>query len=296
MPQPQPTIVANYHCTCGEGPLWHPDEGVLYWVDIPKGRLFCYDPASGEHEQLKEGRHLGATTIQADGSLLLMGEGCYVSTWRDGVETDIIAGIEGETRFNDAIADPEGRVFSGSMPHDGWKDDPDKAGKLYRIDPDGTYHVMDRGFGCANGLAFTADLKTLLFCDSPSQNIYAYDYDRATGGLSNRRVYIATAGEGSVPDGMTLDSGGHLWSARWNGRCVVHYDETGREVERITMPTDKITSAAFGGDGLETMYITSAGGGAEGDSGGTDEAAGALFSLRVKGATGVPEYRSRIGL
>ncbi len=286
-----PTPVAIEHCNTGEGPLWHPDERALYWMDIPAGRLFRYDPAADTHKTVKEGRAIGATTLQADGSLLLLGAGGYVSTWRDGEETDVIAGIPGETRFNDAIADPDGRVFSGTMPHPGWKDDPSKAGKLYRIDPDGSYRVVDEGFGCANGLAFTTDLSTLYFCNSPSQHIYAYDYDRATGGLSNRRVHIITTGDG-VPDGLTLDARGHLWSARWAGRCVVHYDEHGNEVERFGLPTDNITSVAFGGPNLDTMYITSATGGNDD----ADDLAGALFTMQVDGAAGVPEYRSRIGL
>lgn len=294
MQKSQPTLIANYHCICGEGPIWHPDENVLYWVDIPQGRLFRYDPATREHEQIKEGRHLGAVTIQADGSLLLMGEGCYVSTWRNGQETNIIPAIPGETRFNDAIADPKGRVFSGSMPHDGWKDDPAKLGKLYRIDPDGSHHVVDEGFGCANGMGFTADLSTFFFTDSPSQNIYAYDYDLEHGTISNRRVHVHTdQGDKSVPDGMTIDAAGSLWSARWGGGCVMQYDASGRFRQKIDLPTKKITSISFGGNDLSTMFITSAGGD---DPQGNGDGAGALFTLELQGVRGAAEYRSRIGM
>jgi D-xylonolactonase len=292
-----PTIIAKSNCVCGENPIWHADEKLLYWVDIPNGRLFGYDPRNGDYQTLKQGRHLGAMTIQADGSLLLMGgEGCYVSIWKDGEETPVIESIEGETRFNDAIADRHGRVFSGSMPHPGWKEDADKTGKLYRIDTDGSYQIMDTGFGCANGMGFTADGKTFFFTDTPTGNIYAYDYDEQTGDLSNRRAQIHISDDPGMPDGMTVDADGHIWSAKWGGSQVVQYNLDGEKLQSIDLPTANITSIAFGGDDLETMYITSAGGNHPDAPEDENAAAGALFEFEAPGVKGVEEFRSKIGL
>ena len=67
----QPELIADTQCVCGENPLWHPDEGRLYWTDIPTGRLFRYDPAAGRHEQCYAGAVVGGFTLQADGALLL---------------------------------------------------------------------------------------------------------------------------------------------------------------------------------------------------------------------------------
>ena len=55
----------------GEGPLWHDGEDRLYWVDIPNGKIFWYDPVTGEHDLHFEGPVLGGFTIQEDGDLLL---------------------------------------------------------------------------------------------------------------------------------------------------------------------------------------------------------------------------------
>ncbi|MDH7569847.1 MAG: SMP-30/gluconolactonase/LRE family protein, partial [Armatimonadota bacterium] len=127
-----PELVADYRCVTGEGPLWHPFEKRLYWVDIPKGRLFRYHPASGVHEQCLEGEPIGGFTIQADGALLLFMARGAVKTWRDGEMHTIVEEIpdERDSRFNDVIADPQGRVFCGTV------STPTRAGRLYRLDPD----------------------------------------------------------------------------------------------------------------------------------------------------------------
>ncbi len=263
-------------------------------MDIPRGRLFRYNPATGEHATIRDGGELGAATIQADGSLVLMGgPGCRVSRWRDGAESDAIERVPGETRFNDAIADAAGRVYSGTMPRRWGTTDPAELGSLYRLDPDGSIHVVDRGFGCANGLAWSADGRTLYFIDSPSQCVYAYDADPATGELSNRRVHLETAlpGADSFPDGMTIDAAGCFWVARWGAGCVVRYDPTGAEMSRVMLPTPCITSVAFGGPHLATMYVTTAGGDAPEKNG---PMAGGLFAVELDGVRGVAEHRSRL--
>jgi len=289
-----PRLIANYHCYTAEGPMWHPDEAALYWMDIPQGRLFRYDPATGEHAMVREGGTLGAATVQHDGTLMLMGgPGCRLSSWRNGVESDGVEIVPGETRFNDAIADASGRVYSGTMPKRWGTTEPAEFGALYRLDPDGSIHVLDRGFGCANGMGWSADGRTLFFIDSPSQNVYAYDVDTATGGLDRRRVHIQTGvpGGDSFPDGMTIDADGCFWIARWGGGCVVRYDPAGEEMSRVELPTPRITSVAFGGPALETMYITSAGGDSPADNG---EEAGALFAVDLDGVRGRPEFRSKV--
>src|SRR5689334_11121051 len=112
----KPELIADTHCETGEGPLWHPDEGCLYWTDIPAGKLYRFWPERGEHELIREGSVIGGMTLQADGALLLMEAEGSMRTWRpDGTEHAIRETVPGGagTRFNDAIADPKGRVFSG---------------------------------------------------------------------------------------------------------------------------------------------------------------------------------------
>ncbi|HJZ49644.1 MAG TPA: SMP-30/gluconolactonase/LRE family protein, partial [Roseiflexaceae bacterium] len=161
----QPELIADYACVTGEGPLWHPAEQRLYWIDIPNGRLFRYHPASGAHEMCFEGEPLGGFTIQADGALLLFMARGAVKLWRDGAFTTMIEEIpeERETRFNDVFADPAGRVFCGTMPTK------ERHGRLYRLDPDGTLTKLLDGIGCSNGMGLTPDHQQLYYTDSDAR-------------------------------------------------------------------------------------------------------------------------------
>ena len=74
-------LIANYSCVTGEGPLWHSDRNLLYWIDIPNGRLFQYDPKTEEHQIVLEGPQIGGFTIQTDGKLLLFMEKGSIAKW-----------------------------------------------------------------------------------------------------------------------------------------------------------------------------------------------------------------------
>ncbi len=282
----EPELIVDYACETGEGPLWHPDEKRVYWVDIPQGRLFRYEPSTGRHELCHQESVIGGFTIQADGGLLLFLDKGTVKKWREGKTETVVDGIpdEKESRFNDVIADPEGRVYCGTMPT------PERQGRLYRLDLDGSLKVMDEGFGCPNGMGFALDGKSMYFIDSPARKIYLYDYDRATGALAHRRDFVDTSEDPGFPDGMTVDSLGFVWCAKWDGSCVVRYTPDGREDRRIALPARKVSSLAFGGEAYDELYVTTAGGRQKDTDGAM---AGGLFRLRP-GVRGLPEFRSRI--
>jgi len=284
----KPELIADYECVTGENPLWHPIEGQLYWVDIPTGRMFRYDPAAGKHEQFYEGEVVGGFTVQSDGSLLLFMERGAVKIWRDGELTTIIDEIPGEldSRFNDVIADPEGRVFCGTMPSK------DHLGSLYRLDPDGTLTKLLEGIGGSNGMGFTLDRRQMYYTDSAKREIYIFDYDRETGAITNQRVFVQVPEGGGNPDGMTVDSEGYIWSARWDGGCLVRYAPDGTEDLRIDFPAKKVSSVIFGGEDYTDIYVTTAGGNNKEVEG---PGAGALFRLNL-GIRGMPEFLSRIGV
>jgi sugar lactone lactonase YvrE len=284
----EPELIADYACVTGEGPLWHPIEQRVYWVDIPKGRLFRYHPASGAHEMCFEGEALGGLTMQADGSLLLFMARAAVKIWREGVFTTVIDEIpdERDSRFNDVFADPEGRVYCGTMSTS------DRLGRLYRLDPDGTLTKLLDDIGCSNGMALTPDQRQLYYTDTTRREIYLFDYDRATGAIDNRRVFASNPESEGLPDGMTVDAQGYVWSARWNGGCLVRYTPDGALERRIAFPARKVSSVTFGGPDYTDMYVTTAGGDNKPEEG---AGAGALFRLSL-GIQGVADFPSRIGL
>ena len=286
-PTHPPQLIADYQTQIGENPLWHPTEKRLYWTDIPTGRIFRYDPVSDAHEQIYSGATVGGFTFQADGGLLLFMERGRIATWKDGhVETliDEIP-VERASRFNDVIADQQGRVFCGTMPT------PEARGRLYRLDRDRSLHPLLEDIAISNGFGFTPDRKGLYYTESLRHMIHYFDYDAQSGALSDQRIWLQTPPDEGVPDGMTVDAEGFIWSARWDGSAVYCYSPAGEIVQKIEIPAKKVTSVAFGGGGLRDLYVTTA------LNGGTTETegsgAGALFRIPNAGQ-GLPEFFSKI--
>jgi len=209
-----------------------------------------------------------------------------IAKWREGELTTVLAEIEEErgSRFNDVIADPRGRVFCGTMSSGA------KKGSLYRLDLDGSLHRVLTGIGCSNGMAFTRDQTCFYYTDSFAREIYLFDYSAEDGTLHNQRVFMRFDESDGMPDGATLDTDGRLWSALWDGACIVQIDADGRIEQRISLPVPKTSSLTFGGEDYGDIYITTAGGDRKQEEG---PLAGALFRLRTE-ARGVPEFFSRI--
>ena len=130
------------------------------------------------------------------------------------------------------------------------------TGKLFRIDATGDVAVMETGIGVSNGPCWSPDGRTFYFTDSMAQIIYAHDFDEAAGTISNRRVLSDTKDYG-YPDGATVDAHGFIWSARWEGACVLRIDPKGRIDRVVPMPAKRVTNVCFGGARLDTLYATS---------------------------------------
>lgn len=283
-------LVADERSDTAEGPLWHEDQGCLFWLDIPAGRIYRCDPTVGSHSLAYQGEgQIGGFTIQADGALLCFGERARVWTWdpATGAEHVVIDEIPAErgTRFNDVIADPEGRVFAGTMP------DGERSGHLYRLDPDGALTLVLADAGVSNGMDFTPDLAAVYHTNSIARTITRYRYDRATGDLAVDRVVVQIPPGEGVPDGLAVDERGDLWSARWDGSALFHYAPDGTLLGRKAFPARKVSSVAFGGPDWTDAYVTLAGGldrATEGDG------AGALVRTSL-GVAGRAPFRSRIG-
>lgn len=287
-----PEILCDFGNHTAENPLYHPEDEALYWVDIPKGVLYRYHFPTGDHGRVYQTSFLGGFTIQADGNLLLFeDDGTIEILDRKTLETTtVVDEIKPGYHFNDVIADPAGRVFGGT------KRDDTRVGRFYRIDTDGSVHKLRDDVQLSNGLGFTGDRKHLYHTESTANVIWKYDYDEETGTLSERRAFVETESEEGFPDGMTVVEDDIIWSARWNGGCLVHYDTDGSEIERVEFPAQKVSSLTFGGDGYDTAYVTTALGPGEAAKNSKEQegpGAGAVFKIDL-GVAGRPEFRSRV--
>ncbi|MGA2984312.1 MAG: SMP-30/gluconolactonase/LRE family protein [Terriglobia bacterium] len=251
-------VIADYGDLCGEGPVWDPDTGYLYWTDIEGQKFFRYHQASDKHEIVKQGLEISGYSLNRHGGFVIANSrGIWL--WDGADDLRLIADqVENsKCQMNDSIADPEGRFFAGSNFYD--PNHEYESGKLICVDTDGTARVADDGFDLPNGLAFSPDETILYFTDSVARRIYAYDYDRRTGGLRNRHVLVQVPVDEGVPDGLTVDVEGFLWSAQWYGSSVVRYDPEGKVERRISFPAKQVSSVAFGGKDLNDIFVTSAG-------------------------------------
>lgn len=284
---PQVELVCSTQCALGENPLWHAGERALYWADITRGRLHRYTPATGQCKIVREAAGaLGGFTLEHDGSLALFLDGGRITRWLGGVETPLLDGIarEQHSRFNDVIADPAGRVFAGVMRTT------TQSGALYCVDGRLQPAIVVPDVACPNGMAFTADLTSLYFIDTQAPTLSRFRYDAATGTLSERTEVIRFDRQLGLPDGMTIDEEDHLWIAFWNGSRIARYSPSGQEIARYSVPAPRVTSLTFGGDALDTLYITTA---ALEDT--SANGAGALYML-TPGVRGRTEFRSQLGV
>ncbi|MGI8483178.1 MAG: SMP-30/gluconolactonase/LRE family protein, partial [Thermomicrobiales bacterium] len=252
-----PEVVVDLPTSTGEGTLWDDREQVLYWLDIPPGRVYRYNPATNGNDLVfQHDAAIGGTTLQEDGSLLLF---CSFGTIlrldaTTGKSTVIVASIEAErdTRFNDVEADPEGGVFCGTMPSKGHE------ARLYRLARDGSLTMLYDDIGLSNGIGFSPDMRTMYHVDTNKCLLHSFSYDKTTGNLTDRNILISKwSGEG-YPDGMTVDSEGYLWVARWDGKAVYRYTPDGEAAGRVRFPVRKVSDIAFGGPGFADAYVSTA--------------------------------------
>jgi len=287
----QPRLLVDLPCETGENPMWHADEGCLYWTDIPRRRLHRFDPRGGEVATFDMGAEVGGFTVQADGALLLFMARGAVRTWHAGrFRETILESVPAETdgRFNDVIADPAGRVFCGTMAT------ANHGGRFYRLELDGSLTLLREGMGTPNGMGFSGDRQTFYHSDSRTCVIHRYAYDAATGALSNHIEWLHVTGTETVgrPDGLTVDAEDCIWSARWDGGRLVRLTPGGAVMREVLFPVRKVSCLTFGGPDYATAYVTTAGGQLRPGEGAQ---AGGIFAVDL-GVRGRPEFRSRVNL
>lgn len=272
----------------GEGTVWDSDRQLLYWVDIYNHRVHQFEPATGTDVVFEVGAEVTCVALEGFDRLMIgLRDRIAFLDIPTGQVIDLVA-IEFEhakMRLNDGKCDPAGRFWVGAM-----SEAEQPIASLYRFDPDGRLHTMETGLTISNGLGWSPDHTLFYLTDTPAQKIYVYDYAVATGEIRNRRVHVDLTGESFFPDGLAIDAEGYIWSAMWNGWCVIRFDPTGREVLRVPMPVPCPTCCAFGGSDLTQLYITTASVGLSQSEIQTAFYSGDVFCLKTE-VVGLPAFR-----
>lgn len=279
-------LVLDARANLGESPAWDARSGVLMWVDIMAGAVHRFDPRSGEDSLTEVGQPVGAVAPRAAGG--------YVLALRDGIAVldddgalRVVSDVEKDVpanRFNDAKCDTAGRFWAGTMAFDVTPG----AAALYRIDPDGTTTPVVRDVTLSNGLGWSPDDSTMYFIDSLAYGLDAFDFDVASGTVSNRRRLITCDPQADgLPDGMAVDAEGGLWIAFYAGGAVRRYTPDGALDHVLELPVSQPTCIAFGGDDLGDLYITTANQEKSPEALAEEPTLGGLFRTRP-GVTGLP--------
>jgi len=186
-------------------------------------------------------------------------------------------------RFNDGAVDSSGRFWAGTM-NDPTVISPSDEGVVFRLDPDLKLHRMIEGVTIPNSIGWSADDKAMFFTDTPTKTIAKFDYDAATGNISNRRPYFRYQGEDGAPDGFAIDVEGCFWTAIYGAGKVLRISPEGKIIGEISLPTLCVSCPRFV---REDLIITSA---VEGDPKAHPESnryGGSVFRVSV-GVSGMP--------
>jgi sugar lactone lactonase YvrE len=243
----------------GEGPLWQADEQRLYWLDLRKPAIYRFDPATRRNTRIKAALrgYIGGMVPRRSGGMMVVDQrGIFAMDPQRGTLRHFAKPLKNMRSlwFNDAKCDRQGNLWSGV----GDRKEAEPSGVFLRIGPRGGATRIDSKFICPNGPAFSPDGRTCYFADSNSYKIYRYEIDPASGKVGPRRLFAAVPEHQGMPDGMTVDAEGGVWSCHWDGWCVTRYDPDGTVDRVIEVPVPRPTSVAFGDPDFGTLYITSA--------------------------------------
>jgi len=269
------SVVVAQRDELGESPFWHPDEHMLYWVDIPARQLRRIDPSSGMLESWEMPLEPGCIApAQSGGLVVALRDGVYRAQSWGGVLTPIARFNHDvkTTRFNDGKADPLGRLWAGTMyePRDARK------AELYSIDcrPDNgqggqpLVQLKAHNAVIANGLAWSPDAHVVYWADTANHVIHQWDWEGQSNAMRGHRVFQQFDGKpagwqpgqpgyGGRPDGAAVDAEGNYWCAMFEGQRLLKFSPQGRLLAEVPVPVRCPTMPCFGGDDLRSLYVTS---------------------------------------
>ena len=245
-------------CILGESPLWHPNRNSCFWADIHSGNLYEYNWLTGHTSKQYIAGHLSLVMQSTGDQLLLAVQGGLMKmdlatghkTWLTDLDKHIVT-----NRCNDGACDTQGRLWVGTMD----TRCADRAGSLYRVDRDGAVKKMIGNLTIPNGLVWSMQNDRMYFIDTPSQNVFSYLFNSRTGDIIFEKIAVQIPVTMGMPDGMTIDAEGMLWVAIYNGGCITRWDpRNGQLISKIKLPALHITSCAFAGENLDSLFVTSA--------------------------------------
>ncbi|MEO0487495.1 MAG: SMP-30/gluconolactonase/LRE family protein [Pseudomonadota bacterium] len=266
-----------YNCTLGEGPLWHPERGELFWFDIlgkslrSKARVWEFDD------------YVSAAGWVDHDTLLMASERALsrfdiTTGWRE--ELVPLEADNTVTRSNDGRADPWGGFWIGTM---GINAEPE-AGAIYRYYR-GQVVKLYGGITISNAICFAPDRSCAYWVDTMVRKIMRQPLDPDQGWPEGRaEVLVDLTADGIGADGAVVDAEGNIWNAQWGLGRVAVYSPAGALLKTVDVAGKQASCPAFGGAELTDLYVTTAADGLEGEHEGRTY-------VEYGAGRGLPEYQ-----
>jgi sugar lactone lactonase YvrE len=270
-----------------ESPWWDHQARQLLWIDLFAGTVNSFDPITGSNLSMNVWQPVGMAVGRRDGGVLVAArDGIGFADLRTG-QFSLALSLEAHiatNRANDGYCDPRGRLWVGTMAFD----QTPAAGSVYCVRGDLSVEVGIPGTTTANGIDWSPDGRTMYFADTAVGRVDQFTFDIERGTVTDRRQFVRVDPAAGRPDGLTVDSGGDLWLALWHGGAVHRYGSDGHLKEIIEVPATHVTSVAFGGADLETLFITTARSVRTAAQAEREPHAGSMFAVRPGAVGRVP--------
>jgi sugar lactone lactonase YvrE len=282
-------LVLDVKAELGEGPVWDAERERLIFVDIMRGHVHEFDPATGQDRILEVGQPVSAVAPTTRGDWVIAAQGGFYRLNPDSGRVVLLTAVEADlpdNRMNDGYVDSHGRFWAGTMSMVKRR----RAGSLYRLDPDGTVTRHITGVTTSNGIDWSLDGRLMYFVDTGINRVDVFDFDEVRGEISGRRPFTYVPTLAGKPDGLIVDAEGYVWLGLWSGGALHRYTPDGRLDRVVKLPVSLVTKCAFGGPNLEDLYITTAWIGLKEEQRPGQPTAGGLYRLRP-GVRGRPVPR-----
>ncbi len=264
----------------GESPLWSKEQQLLYWVDIKGKMIHIFDPKTKYDISYPTQDLVTAVALQNNNAILVALRKQIVSFDCKTGKTKVLSKAEEndpDTRFNDGKCDCRGRFWIGTI---NTRIPTSNACTLYSFDGIQIKPVL-HDIMFSNGLAWSPDHRTFFHVESFRKAIFAYDFNAEKGSLTHKRLFVSLNESTAYPDGITVDDEEGVWCAHYGGSQVVRYDRTGKISVIIKLPVPHVTNCCFGGENLDTLYITTAQENLSPDQLKKHSLSGSLFAIKV---------------
>jgi L-arabinonolactonase len=284
-------LLIDAHAELGEGPIWDLAEQRLYWIDSLRAKVHSCDVSGGDARAWSVPEHIGSLALRVGGGAVVsLRDGFYTLDFATGACRKLADPDPGKPRIrmNDGKVDRQGRFVAGYMDYE----ERDPICALFRLDAGGAVAKLDDGIICSNGPCWSPDGRAFYFADTGEREIWAYDYDPASGNATNRRIFASFPSHGlkGLPDGATVDAEGFVWTVSVYEGKLVRFAPGGQLDRIVGLPVESTTSLSFGGPNLDIAFVTSMARTVKGARP-KEREAGGLFAVTGLGVRGLPEPR-----